>query len=52
MQNPSINSGVVADQQLLDFIGGEPLDGSGFEAENPDSEFAANDTQDLWTAEA
>ena len=51
MQNPSTDSKVVADQQSLDFIGGEPLDGSGFEAENPDPEFAANDAQDLWTAE-
>lgn len=51
MQNPSTDPGLKADQQLLDFIGGEPLDGSGFEPENPDPEFAANDTQDLWTAE-
>jgi hypothetical protein len=51
MQSPSTGSGAVADQQLLDFIGGEPLDGSGFEAENPDPEFTANDIQDLWTAE-
>ena len=51
MQNPSTDSGVVADQQLLDFIGGEPLNGSGFEAENPDPAFTANDTQELWTAE-
>lgn len=51
MQNPSTDSGVVADQQLLDFVGGEPLDGSGFETENPDPAFAANDTQELWAAE-
>lgn len=51
MQNPSTNSAMVVDQQLLDLVGGEPLDGSGFEAENPDPEFTANDTQDLWTAE-
>jgi hypothetical protein len=51
VQNPSTDSGVVANQQLLDFIGGEPLDGSGFEAENPDPTFTANDTQDLWAEE-
>jgi hypothetical protein len=51
VQNPSTDSGVVANQQLLDFIGGEPLDGSGFEAENPDPAFTENDTQDLWAAE-
>jgi hypothetical protein len=51
VQNPSTDSGVVADLQLLDFIGGEPLDGSGFEAENPDPVSAAKDTQDLWVAE-
>jgi len=42
---------MVADQQLLDIIGGEPLDGSGFEAENPDPAFTENDAQDLWGAE-
>ena len=51
MQNPSTDSGVVSDQQLLDFIGGEPLDGSGFETENPDPAFPANDTQELWAKE-
>lgn len=50
MQNPT-DSGVVADQQLPDFIGGEPLDSSGFEVENPDPAFTENDTQDLWAAE-
>jgi hypothetical protein len=51
VQSTSTDSGVVADQQLLDFIGGELLDGSGFEAENPDPAFTTNDTQDLWMAE-
>ena len=51
MQNPSTDSGVAADQQLLDFIGGDPLNGSGFEAEDPDPAFTAHDTQELRAAE-
>ena len=51
MQNSSTDSGAILDQQLFDFVGGEPLDGSGFEAENPDPEFTASDSQELWTAE-
>ena len=51
MQNPLTDS-VVADQQLLDFIGGESLNGSGFEAETPDPAFSANDTQEFPAEEA
>ena len=32
-------------QQLLDFIGGEPLAGSGFENEEPEPEFRSDEDQ-------
>jgi hypothetical protein len=35
------------EQQLLDLIGGDSLDGSGFEAEVPDSAFVSKDNPKL-----
>ena len=47
MQNSDELSGVSADYRQLDLIGGEPLDGSGFEAEQTDPDFAANEIPQL-----
>ena len=38
-------------QQLLDLIGGEPLDGSGFEAEVPAPAFVSKENPELPGAE-
>ena len=32
-------------QQLLDFIGGEPLSGSGFENEEPETDFGSGEEE-------
>jgi hypothetical protein len=39
------------EQQLLDLIGGEPLDGSGFEAEVPAPAFVSKENPELPGAE-
>jgi hypothetical protein len=51
VQNLSINFGTVAGAQLLHLIGREPLDGSGFEAEQADLTFASNEIPELLAAE-
>jgi hypothetical protein len=39
------------EQQFLDLIGGEPLDGSGFEAEVPDPAFVSKENPELLEGE-
>ena len=38
--------------KLLDSIGGEPLGGSGFEAEQPEADFAASSSEGQSSVEA
>lgn len=45
MQNPLELPTSDSAQRLLDFIGGEPLDGSGFETEQTDPAFVANEIE-------
>ena len=52
MQNSDELSGVSADYRQLELIAGEPLDGSGFEAEQTDPEFAAKEIPEPSAGEA
>jgi hypothetical protein len=51
VQNLLTNFGMVGGAKLLHLIGGEPLDGSGFEAEQADLTFASNEMPELPAAE-
>jgi hypothetical protein len=51
VQNSDELPSVSADYRQLDLIGGEPLDCSGFEAEQTDPEFAANEIPKLSAGE-
>jgi hypothetical protein len=51
VQDLLTNSGVVAGPQLRHLLGGEALDGSGFEAEQADLTFASNEMPELPAAE-
>ena len=47
------NSSTLPDpeQRLLDFIGGQPLEGSGFETEQPDAAFVGTEVSQTIGAE-
>lgn len=45
MQNPLELPASESAQRLLDLIGGEPLDDSGFETERTDPTFVANEIE-------
>jgi hypothetical protein len=47
VQNLSKFPAASVDCRQLELIGGEPLEGSGLETEQPDPEFAADEISDL-----
>jgi hypothetical protein len=52
MQNSTTFTPLDTKQRLLDFVGGEALDGSGFELEQPESPFGLDEMTEMSEAEA